>query len=154
LAIWYQGEIEIGCGLPRVQEEMQNHAAHYACVVRLMPGITSVEIVEQGNDFVTIETNEGLMKRTNISKHLDGERVAVEFDEQYKTGRLVTVASHILDEFTPSDAGVRHRVVISDVEATGLLGFFYRRFGKSRMGGAFLQAHKTYLERDLLGRDQ
>ena len=34
----------------------------------------------------------------------------------------------------------------SDVVAPRLLGFFYRRFGRSKMGNAFLTAHKAHLE--------
>lgn len=49
-------------------------------------------------------------------------------------------------EFSTSDNGVAHSVVISDVEAPGLLGFFYRRFGGSKTGNAFLAANKTYFE--------
>ena len=51
-----------------------------------MPGLTSVELVEQGNDFVIIRTNEGLMKRTNITVQAGVESVLVEFDEEYQAG--------------------------------------------------------------------
>ena len=112
-----------------------------------MPGLTSVELVEQGSDFVVIRTNEGLMKRTNISKLIEAESVVVEFDEEYQAGSKITTNSHFLDEFTTSDTGVKHRTVMSDVEAPGLLGFFYRTFGKSNIGSAFLKSYKTYLEK-------
>ncbi len=39
-----------------------------------------------------------------------------------------------------------HRTVVSDVQASGLLGFFYRRFGSRSMGKAFLSSHKGHLE--------
>lgn len=35
---------------------------------------------------------------------------------------------------------------MSDVEASGLLGFFYRRFGSKKMGNAFLAAYRSYFE--------
>jgi hypothetical protein len=111
-----------------------------------MPGLTSVALVEQGNDFVTIRTNEGLMKRTNISKRIEAGSVVVEFDEEYQAGSMVTANSHYLDEFTTSGTGVKHRTVFSDVEAPGLLGFFYRNFGKSSIGKAVLNSYKTYFE--------
>ncbi len=94
-----------------------------------------------------IRTNEGLMKRTNISKRIEAERVVVEFDEEYQAGSKVTTKSHFLDEFTTSDFGVKHRTVISSVEASGLLGFFYRKFGSSNTGNAFLKSYKTYFEK-------
>ncbi len=91
-----------------------------------------------------IKTNEGLMKRTNISKRIEAESVVVEFDEEYQAGSMITTKSHFLDEFTTSDTGVKHRTVMSGVEAPGLLGFFYRNFGKSNTGNAFLKSYKTY----------
>jgi hypothetical protein len=109
--------------------------------------MTSVELVEQGSDFVTIKTNEGLMKRTNITKRMEAESVVVEFDEEYQAGSKVTTTSHFLDEFTTRDTGVKHRTVISGVEAPGLLGFFYRKFGSSNTGNAFLTSYKAYFER-------
>jgi hypothetical protein len=108
--------------------------------------LTSVELLDQRSDSATIKTNEGLMKRTNISKRIEAESVGVEFDEEYKAGSLVTTTSHFADEFTTSDTGVTHRLVISDVKAPGFLGFFYRSFGGSRTGKAFLTAYKAYFE--------
>jgi hypothetical protein len=115
-----------------------------------MPGLTSVELVDQGSDSVTIKTNEGLMKRTNISKRIEAERVVVEFDEEYQAGSRVTTKSHFLDEFATSDTGVKHRIVMSGVEAPGLLGFFYRKFGSSNIGNAFLASYKAYFEKQLV----
>ena len=89
-----------------------------------MPGLTSVELEEQGSDSVTIRTNEGLMKRTDISKRIEAHGAVVESDEEYQAGSKVTVKSHFLDEFAASDTGVKHRTVIGGAEAPGLLGFF------------------------------
>ncbi len=50
------------------------------------------------------------------------------------------------DEFTASDTGVNHHCVISGVEASGVLGFFYQRFGSSNIGNAFLASYETYLK--------
>ncbi|MGB5533062.1 MAG: hypothetical protein WBN71_08140, partial [Acidimicrobiia bacterium] len=111
-------------------------------------GMTSVELVKQGSDSATIRTNEGLMTRSNISKRVEAERVEIEFDEKYEAGSKVTATSHFSDEFTTSNKGVAHRLVISDVEAPGFLGFFYQRFGNSKTGNAFLAAYKGYLEEE------
>lgn len=48
-----------------------------------MPGLSSVDLVEQASDSVTIKTNEGLMERTNIVKRVGSAGVVVEFDERY-----------------------------------------------------------------------
>ena len=147
MTVWFEGGSEIECTMQRVKQALENHGEHYVGVISLMPGLTSVELVEQGSDFVTIKTNEGLMKRTNISKRIEAERVVVEFDEEYQAGSMVTTQAHFVDEFTTSDTGVKHRTVMSDVETRGLLGFFYRKFGKSNTGKAFLTAYKAYFEK-------
>ncbi len=147
MTVWFEGLTEIDCDIQQVKDALENPGEHYVGVVSLMPGLTSVELVEQGSDFVTIKTNEGLMKRTNISKRIEAESVVVEFDEEYQAGSMVTTTSHFLDEFTTSGAGVRHHIVISGLEAPGLMGFFYRNFGKSSTGNAFLQSYKTYFEK-------
>lgn len=82
--------------------------------------------------------------RTNITKQAGPARVVLEFDEQYEAGSKVTATSHFVHEFTPSNSGVRHSLVMSDVEASGILGFFYRIFGAKKMGNAFLKAYEEY----------
>jgi hypothetical protein len=130
-----------------LKHALEDHGELYVGVVSLMPGLTSVELVEQGSDSVTIKTNEGLMKRTNISKRIEAESVIVEFYEEYEAGSKVTATSHFLDEFSTSGTGVTHRLVMSGVEAPGFLGFFYQRFGSSKTGNAFLTAYKGYFEK-------
>jgi hypothetical protein len=147
VTVWFEGENEIGCTLERVTEALGNYGEQFVGVTSLLPGLTTVELVEQGGDSVTIRTNEGLMERTNISKRIETDGVVVEFNEQYAAGSAVTVTSHYSDEFRASRDGVTHRIVISDLEAPGLLGFFYRRFGSSKAGNAFLTATKAYLEK-------
>ncbi len=147
MSVWFQGEGEIGSNLEGVKRALEKHGELYVGIVSLMPGLTSVELVEQGGDSVTIRTNEGLMERTNISKNIESERVVVEFDEKYQAGSKVTVTSRFSDEFTPTDTGVTHRLVMSDVEAPGFLGFLYRRFGSSKTGNATLKAYKAYFEK-------
>ncbi len=147
MSVWFEGDNDIDCSMQEVKHALENLGEHFVGVISLMPGMTSVELVEQGADFVTIRTNEGLMKRTNISKHIEGARVLVEFDEEYEAGSAVTTTSHFSDAFSASDTGVTHRVVMSDVDAPGFLGFFYRTFGSSKTGNAFLTAYKAYFEK-------
>lgn len=147
MSTWFEGSNEINCTLQHVKDTLKNHGEHYAGVISLMPGLTSVELVDQGPDFVIIKTNEGLMKRTNITKRIEADSIIVESDEEYQAGSKITTKSHFLDEFTISDAGVKHRTVMSGIKATGVLGFFYRTFGSSNIGKAFLKSYKTYLEK-------
>ena len=146
MSVWFEGSNEIECDIQQVKDGLENLGEHYVGVISLMPGMTSVELVEQGSDFVTIKTNEGLMKRTNISKRIEADSVVVEFDEEYQAGSKVTTKSHFLDEFTTSETGVEYHTVMSGVEAPGLLGFFYRKFGSSNIGDAFLTSYKAYFE--------
>jgi hypothetical protein len=146
MSVWFEGSNEIACNIQQVKDDLENYGEHFVGVISLMPGLTSVELVDQGSDFVTIRTNEGLMKRTNISKRIEATSVVMEFDEEYEAGSKITTNSHFLDEFTTSDAGVKHRTVMSGVEASGVLGFFYRNLAKSSIGNAFLNSYKTYFE--------
>ena len=146
MSVWFEGEGEIACDIREVQQALENLGELFAGVVCLMPGLTSVELVEQGGDFVTIKTNEGLMKRTNFSKHIEDARIVLEFDERYEAGSKVTATSHFVHEFATAGTGVAHRLTMSGVEAPGFLGFFYRSFGSSKTGNAFLEAYKSHLE--------
>ena len=67
-----------------------------------MPGMTLVELVDEGDDHVTIRTNEGLMRRTNITTVVEDDRVVVDYDEAYDAGSKVKMTSHFRDEFTTS----------------------------------------------------
>ena len=111
-----------------------------------MPGLTSVELVDQSDDALTIKTNEGLMRRSNLTQRIEAGRVVVDFDEVYEAGSRITVSSRFHDEFATSENGVTYRLVISDVQASGLGGFLYRRFGSSKIGQALLAATKARFE--------
>lgn len=145
MSVWFEDSNEIECNIQQVKQSYEDYGEHYVGVLSHYPGLTSVELVEQGSDFVTIKTNEGLTKRTNISKHIEAECVVVEFDEEYQTS-MVTVKTHYLNEFTTSDTGIKHRTVMSDVKAPGFLGFFYRNFSKSNIGKGILKSYKIYFE--------
>lgn len=147
MSLWFEGDGEIGCTIQQVADAFEDPSEVFLGVVGLMPGMTSVELVDGQSDSVTIRTNEGLMTRTNISKSVDADRVVVEFDEKYEAGSKVTATSHFVHEFTTSSGGVAHQLVMSDVEAAGVLGFFYRKLGSSKIGNAFLKSYKTYFEK-------
>ncbi len=146
MSVWFEGESRIDCDIERVKSAVADYGATIAGVVGQMPGITEVELVEEGPDCVTLQTNEGLMKRTRIARRVEPDMVVVDCDEEFEAGSRVTATSHFRNEFTASGAGVVHRAVVSDVQAPGLLGFFYRRFGSRSMGKAFLSSYKGYLE--------
>ena len=143
---WFAGSIKIVCSLQRVKTSFEELGQHYLGVVRLMPGLTSVELVDQGLDFVTIKTNEGVMKRNQISMVVKEDSLVLEFDEEYQAGSLGTVKTHYYNEFKKSGLGVELQIVLNIIEAPGLMGFFYRTFGKSSTGNAVLKSNKTYFE--------
>ncbi len=146
MSVWFEGEGVIACDLARVTSSLGDLGEHYVGVVSRMPGLSKVELVEAGSDHVTIRTNEGLMRRTNIVTRRQPDTVIVELDEEYKAGSRVTTHSHFLHQFTAEASTVRHHVVVSDVSASGVLGFLYRRFGSKRMGKAFLDSYQAYFE--------
>ncbi len=147
MAVWFEGSDTLPCQVDDVARDVADLGAHFATVVARMPGLTDVELVDQGPDSVTIRTNEGTMLRTGISAGRVGDGVVLEFDEKYEAGSRVTTTAHFRHEFTPVAAGVRHRLVISDVGAGGLLGFLYRRLGSSRIGGAVLSSYRSSFQR-------
>ena len=145
MAIWFEGTAEIDCTIADVAASLLDRGEHHASVVRLMPGMTSVELTEQGPGVVILTTNEGVLRRTGLVVRAEPDRVVVESDEEYTAGRAVTATAHFLDEFTANPTGVTHHLVISEVSASGVLGFFYRTLGSSKTGNAFLTATAAYL---------
>lgn len=109
MSVWFEGTAEIDCTIEQVTAALQDPGEHYTSVIGLMPGITSVELTEQGPGFVTLTTNEGVLMRTGLQVRAEAESV-------------------------------------SGVEASGVLGLFYRRLGSSKTGNAFLTSYSTYLE--------
>ena len=143
---WFEGSSIIDCNFQILEPAIENHANFYEGVVSCMSGISSVEVLEQGGDYLIFKTNEGIMKRTNIKKSYKPDIIEIEFDEEYKAGRIVTAHSHFLEKFTPMENGIRLETTISDVKAPGILGLIYRLFGSANIGKAILRSHKIYLE--------
>ena len=146
MAVWFEGSNEINCDLARVGERFENPGEVFVQVVERMPGLANVELVSQSDDSVTIRTNEGLMHRTNIDVRREADSVVAEYDERYEAGSKVTTTTHFAERFVPGGTGVTHHLVMSDVDAPGLLGFFYEKFGSSKTGNAFLAAYQAYFE--------
>ncbi len=147
MTVWFEGTHEIDCSIEDVKQSVQDLGRHYLGVVGCMPGLSDVELVDQSSDSVTITTSEGTMRRTSISTRVDPDSVVIELDEEYEAGSRVTARSHFRDEFTIAGSRVTLRVVISDVQARGFLGWMYRTFGASKMGRAFLTANADHLQK-------
>lgn len=143
---WFEGSSKIECSFHSLEHTIENHGKFYEGVVSCMPGISSVELLENGKDYLIIKTNEGIMKRTNIEKSISPDKIVVKFDEEYRAGKMVTARSHFFDVFTSNENGLTLMTTISDVKAPGILGFVYRLFGGANIGKAILSSHKTYLE--------
>jgi hypothetical protein len=143
---WFEGSSLIEYSFQSLERAIKNHGKFYEGVVSCMSGISSVELLEQGKDYLIIKTNEGIMKRTEIKKSIEPDYIVIEFDEEYRAGKTVTTRSHFFDEFTSTENGIKLITTISDVKASGILGLAYRLFGSSSIGKAVLSSHKTYLE--------
>ncbi len=146
MSVWFEGTSELHCTLEDVQQSLTNPGEHYLEVTRRMPGLTSVELVDQSHDSLAIKTNEGLMRRSNLTKRIKSGQLTVDFDEVYEAGSRITISSRFHDEFATSENGVTYRLVISDVQASGLGGFLYRRFGSSKIGKSLLAATRARFE--------
>ena len=146
MSVWFEGNIEIDCNIKQVKLALKSIGEFYAGIIGLMPGLKSAELTEEGSNFVVIKTDEGHMTRANMKQRIDDRSVVVEFDEEYRAKTMVTTKAYFVDEFTTSGKGVKYHTTISDLESTGLMGFFYGKFGASKTGNAFLAACKKYLE--------
>ena len=143
---WFEGTTHLNCDLQSVKTSVADLGAHFVGVVRSMPGISEAELLEQGDDSVTIRTNEGMMKRHDIECSVADDEVVLRYDEVYETGK-VTGRSHFEDAYTASDSGgVQFRCLVSDVRADGVLGFLYTKFGSRNMGKAFLSSQQDYFQ--------
>ena len=145
--IWFEGSNEIIVGLPKIENSLGDIGQYFLGVINLMPGMTNVNMIEQGDNSVTLKTNEGIMKRTNILVEIEKDNILIEFDEEYRAGKTITTNSHFMHEFKTTAHFINHRIVISSLKAPGFMGFFYRNFGSKNIGNAFLDAHKNYLEK-------
>ena len=142
--IWFQKSTRIDCNLEYVNRSLVNLGEHYKRLISMYPGVTAVKLIDQGNDFVTISTNEGTMKRTNISVTRLENRIIIELDEEYITSALTT-NSHIVEIFEIKDDKVELQIEISNHKAPGFLGFFLRNFGSKNIGNGFLDSYKKLL---------
>ena len=144
--IWFQDSILINCNSKIVNNSLNNLGEHFKKVISVMPGMTTVELIGQGSDYVTIKTNEGIMNRTNISVISKEEIIIVEFDEEYIAGKAIATNSHFVEKFDVNDKSMLLHLEISNLKAPGFLGFFYRNFGSKNIGSAFLASYKKILE--------
>lgn len=143
---WFQGSNEIRVELKSISNSLNQKSELFQGIIARMPGMTSAEIIEKGDDFVTIKTNEGIMKRTNIKTDISSEKIIVTFDEEYQAGKTIKTSSHFQHEYINKPDGVAHNLTISNLKASGVAGFFYRNFGSSNIGKAFLKSHKDHFE--------
>jgi uncharacterized protein YerC len=146
-SVWFDGSIQINCSLKKINDSFKNIGKSYTEITKLMSGINMAKLVKQGDNFVTIQTNEGIMKRKNISKKIQENTIVIEFDEEYQAGKSTTTISHHLEEYAVKDSKINYHLIISDVTASGFLGLLYRIFGKKNIGNAILKSYKTYLEK-------
>jgi len=144
--IWFQKSTTINCNIKDIDKSLENLGNHYKQIMDKYPGMINVELIEAGEDFVTIKTNEGLMKRTNFSISKSEGKILVEFDEEYITRQLTTY-SHFEERFEGKNNEVELNIKISNIVAPGFLGFLLRNFGGNNIGKAFLNSYKQTFEK-------
>lgn len=52
MSIWFEGSQEIATNLSTIQQALENLGTYFVGIVKLMPGLTLVELVEEGPNFV------------------------------------------------------------------------------------------------------
>jgi uncharacterized protein (DUF2164 family) len=144
--IWFKESTMIVCSIEDINKSLDNKGEHYKELMSVYPGMTAIELIDQGEDFVTIKTNEGLMKRTNISVVKSKGKTLVEFDEAYITSKLTT-HSHFVEKLEVQNDKTELNIEISNLEAPGFLGFFLRNFGSKNIGKGFLDSYKKIFEK-------
>ena len=132
------------CEIQLVDEHSQDFGRLFVGLVTQMSGITKAELIRQDKQSVVIQTNEGEMTRSHISKQAVGDKIIIEFDEEYVAGKAITTRSHYLHEFVKNEDGFQHTLTISDVKASGVLGFFYKMFGSNNIGKEVLKSVETF----------
>jgi hypothetical protein len=143
---WFKGNITFDGKIDDVKKLVEDHASHFQLVVKTMPGMTKSEIEKTGSDYVHIRTNEGFMKRTNVKKIVDDEKVLIEFDESYDGGKLVNVNSHYQLEFKGHDDHIHLTCTIDLIKSRGFLGIVYKLFSSKSIGNATLKVYKSIIE--------
>ena len=58
--IWYQKSTRVVCNIEDISKSLSDIGKHYKELMSVYPGMTTVELIEQGKDYVTIKTSEGL----------------------------------------------------------------------------------------------
>ena len=144
--IWFHNSTMIDCKIEDINKSLSDIGNHYKKLVSVYPGMTSVELIKQGKDYVTIETNEGTMKRTAISIDRSENKIIVELDEEYITSKITT-SSHYVEIFEAKNDRVELSIEINNLTAPGFLGFFLRNFGSKNIGNGFLKSYKSILEK-------
>jgi hypothetical protein len=144
--IWFQESTMIDSNVESIIKSLSDIGQHYKKLVSVYPGITTAEIIEQGKDYVIIKTNEGTMKRTNISVNTLGGKIVVEFDEEYITSKI-TSNSHFVENFQEKNDSIELNIEISNHVATGFLGFFLRNFGSKNIGNGFLNSYRKIFDK-------
>ena len=144
--IWYQKSTMIACKIEDINKSLSDIGKHYGELVSVYPGMATVELIEQGKDFLTIKTNEGTMKRTNIAVDTSKDKILIQFDEEYITSKITT-NSHFVEKFEAKNDNIVLNIEISNLIAPGILGFFLRNFGSKNIGNGFLDSYRKILEK-------
>lgn len=101
---------EVECTIRQVKDAATNYGEPFVDVARLLAGLTSVELIDQGTDSAAFRTIEALMKPPNIVEHIEAERAVAELNVESRAGSRVTAMSHCRHEFPAGDSGVGDRL--------------------------------------------
>ncbi len=103
---WYEKSQLIDCSFDKLKKELEDLGLFFVEVNKGMPGLFNVELVEEDNDYIEIKTNEGTMRRTNIVKDFQDDKIEIQFDEEYIAGKNITILSSYKHVFSKKDTSL------------------------------------------------
>lgn len=146
MKIWFSGSAPIAASLSQIYNALAQFGKHHTDTVSKMPGMLSVELQEETSDSITIKTNEGIMKRYNMVLEQGDSFVRMTFIEHYHAGKVTDTTCHYDLTFTQEADQVVLTATLSDLNASGFMGWLYKTFGSKNIGKAVLQTYASYFE--------
>lgn len=86
------------------------------------------------------------MSRHNIKLITKPDYVDLFYVQTYEIGWWTTITSHDRQEFWREGDKIKYRFCVEHLEATGMLGWVFKKFARDYAGNSFFEACKKHLE--------
>ena len=143
---WFQSKDSINASFEQLIVRLADMPRFNLGVVKYMPGLSKVALLAQSSDQLVIQTNEGVMTRTNFAVKIENDEAIFAFSESYKIGWIVTIKSEVESSFRSTKNGIEHHLEIKIIEVNGIAGWLFTKLGRNHVGKSVLEAYRGYLE--------